>query len=96
MYIRHATLITFFDFINEVIVKFIFWKLLETFEIGLEASNPHVARTPNLQKLFFGCISNIPLALSRSDEINAHARKRTDVASLANYLKDCGASGDAD
>ena len=37
-----------------MIVKFVFWKLLETFEIVLEASNSHIARTPNgLRKLIF-------------------------------------------
>ena len=41
----------FFDFIDEVMAKFVFWKPLKTFGILLEAFDPHVARTQNVQKL---------------------------------------------
>ena len=52
----------FFDFIDEVMAKFVFWKPLKTLGILLEASDPHVAHIPNLQKtVYLGCISNIRL-----------------------------------
>ena len=62
----------FFDFINEVMAKFVFWKPLKTLGILLEVSDPHVARTPNLQKtVCFGCVLNtFPLLFAIFDDTN--------------------------
>ena len=47
----------FFDFIDEVIAEFMFWKLLRTLEILLEAFDPYVARTPNMEIMYMLAVS---------------------------------------
>ena len=85
----------FFDFIDEVMAKFVFWKPLKTLGIFLEASDPHVARTSNLQKtVCFSYISNIPPCHTVT-KLTLTLGKRTDVASSVNYLGDRGVSGGA-
>ena len=42
----------FFDFIDEMIAEFMFRKLLRTLEILLEAFDPYVARTPNMEIMY--------------------------------------------
>ena len=47
----------FFDFIDEVIAEFMVWKLLRTLEILLEAFDPYVARTPNMEIMYMLAVS---------------------------------------
>ena len=54
----------FFDFIDEMIADVMFWKLLRTLEILLEAFDPYVARTPNMEIMYM-------LAVSRTKSINS-------------------------
>ena len=85
----------FFDFINEVMAKFVFWKPLKTLGILLEASDPYVARTPNLQKTI-SIISRTSCPLCHAlTKLTLTLDKRTDVASSVNYLGDRGVSGGA-
>ena len=44
-------------FIDEVIAEFMFWKLLRTLEILLEAFDPYVARTPNMEIMYMLAVS---------------------------------------